>query len=155
MSELEVRIVKLEPMRVVSAYGFGPSPEGIASDKMNAFLKSKGMLEGYGKDFISYGFNNPNPSAGSPNYGYEIWVPVTQAVEPDGDIRVVEFEGGLYAVTRFTNLEKIGQVWGELVRWRENSKYKKAFHQWLEGMLNPSEMDMTKYTFDLYLPISE
>ena len=155
MSELEVRIVRLEPMRVVSAYGFGPSPEGIASDKMNAFLKSKGMLEGYGKDFISYGFNNPSPSSGSPNYGYEIWVPVPQALEPDGDIRVVEFGGGQYAVTRFTNLEKIGEVWGELVRWRENSKYKKASHQWLEGLLNPREKDMTKYTFDLYLPISE
>jgi len=155
MSELEVRIVRLEPMRVVSAYGFGSSPEGIASDKMNAFLKSKGMLEGYGKDFISYGFNNPNPSAGSPNYGYEIWVPVPQDVGPEDDIRVVEFEGGLYAVTRVTNLEKIGQVWGELVTWRENSPYKKAFHQWLEGLLNPKEKDMTKLTFDLYLPISE
>jgi len=155
MSELEVRIVRLEPMRVMSAYGFGPQPETIAHEKLGAFLKSQGMLEGYGKDFISYGFNNPNPSAGSPNYGYEIWVPVPQDVEPEDDIRVVEFEGGLYAVTRLTNLEKIGQMWGELVTWRENSPYKKAYHQWLEGLLNPKETDMMKFTFDLYLPISE
>ena len=155
MSKLDVRIVRLEPMRVVSAYGFGPEPEGIAADKMNAFLKSKGLHDGYGTKCLQYGFNNPNPSAGSPNYGYEIWVTVPPEIEPEGDIRVVEFEGGLYAVTRFTDLEKIGQVWGELVKWRENSAYKKACHQWLEGLLNPMETDMAKLTFDLYLPISE
>ena len=30
MSDLEVRIVKLEPMRVVSFLGFGESPEELA-----------------------------------------------------------------------------------------------------------------------------
>ena len=155
MSELDVRIVRLEPMRVVSAYGFGPQPETIAHEKMNAFLKSKGMLDDYGTKYLHYGFNNPNPSTGSPNYGYEIWVTVPAEIEPEGDIRVVEFEGGLYAVTRFTDLDKITKVWGKLVKWRENSQYKKAFHQWMEGLLNPTETDYSKFTFDLYLPISE
>ena len=43
MSKLEVRIVTLEPMRVASAYGFGPSPEEIAWEKMLAFAKKKGF----------------------------------------------------------------------------------------------------------------
>jgi DNA gyrase inhibitor GyrI len=155
MDKLDVRIVNLEAMQVASAYGFGPSPESMAHEKMNAFLKSKGLWEGYGTHYKHFGFNNPSPSAGSSNYGYEIWVTIPPEVEPQGDIRIVSFGGGLYAVTRFTDLEKITQVWGQLVRWRENSRYYPAHHQWLENLLNPQETDFTKYTFDLYLPIRE
>ena len=155
MSKLDVRIVKLEPMLVASAYGFGPSPEGMAGDKMMAFLKAKNLLEGYGTKHRHFGFNNPNPAPGSPNYGYEIWVEVEKGTEPQGDIRIVNFPGGLYAVTRFENLDNIGRVWGELVQWREASKYKEAYHQWLEHLHNPLETDPAKYIFELYLPISE
>ena len=155
MSELDVRIETLAPMRAASAYGYGPSPEGIAHEKMSAFLEAKGMLAGYGTTYPHYGFNNPNPSAGSPNYGYEIWVKVPDDVEPQGDIRIQQFEGGLYAVTRFENLENIGRVWGELVQWRANSPYKHAHHQWLEHLLNPLEPDPAKFIFELYLPIAE
>jgi DNA gyrase inhibitor GyrI len=155
MRKLDVRIETLPPMRVASAYGFGPHPEDIAHQKMTAFLKSKGLLEGYGSKILHYGFNNPNPSSGSPNYGYEIWALIPPDVEPEGDIRVVEFNGGLYAVTRFENLDNIGRVWGELVRWRENSPYQHASHQWLEHLLNPLENDPAKFVFELYLPIKE
>jgi len=155
MSELDVRIVHLEWMRLASSYGFGSSPEMIAFEKMNDFLKSKGILEGYGSKYRYYGFNNPDPTPGSPNYGYEVWVTVGPEVEPDGDIRIIDFPGGLYAVTRFEGLEKIGKMWGELVKWRERSPYKEAHHQWLENMINPSETDIGKFIFDLYLPIAE
>ena len=155
MSKLDVRIVKLEPMRMASAYGFGPSPEGLAHEKMTAFLKAKNMLAGYGTKHRHFGFNNPNPSPGSPNYGYEIWVEIEPEVQPEGDIRIVDFCGGLYAVTRFEDLNNIGRVWAELVKWRETSKYREAHHQWLENLINPLETDITKYVFELYLPISE
>lgn len=155
MNKLDVRIVKLEPMRVASAYGFGSAPEGLAHEKMQTFLKAKGLLDGYGTKYRHFGFNNPNPAPGSPNYGYEIWTEIGSDVEPEGDIRIVDFPGGLYAVTRFENLENIGRVWGELAQWREGSKYREAQHQWLENLLNPLETDFTKYVFDLYLPITE
>lgn len=153
MSNLDVRIVNLESMRVAAALGFGKEPEGIAFSKMNAFLKSKGLLDGYGAKYQSYGFNNPNPSPGSPNYGYEIWVTVPEDVEGEGDVSIKHLTGGLYAVTRFENLENIGRIWQELVAWREGSPYKEACHQWLEHLLNPLEADYRKYMFDLYLPI--
>jgi hypothetical protein len=41
--------------------------------------------------------NNPNPSPGSPNYGYEFWMTVAGNT-PEGDITVKDFEGGLHAV---------------------------------------------------------
>ena len=114
MNKLDVRIVQLEPMRVASAYGFGASPEGIAHEKMQTFLKAKSLLDGYGTKYRHFGFNNPNPAPGSPNYGYEIWTEIGSDVQPEGDIRIVDFPGGLYAVTRFENLENIGRVWGNL-----------------------------------------
>ncbi|MEW5872336.1 MAG: GyrI-like domain-containing protein [Chloroflexota bacterium] len=155
MSNLDIRIETLPPMRLISAYGFGPSPEMVAADKMAAFLKAKGLLEGYGSAIPHYGFNNPNPSHGSPNYGYEIWALLPPEVEPEGDLRLVAFNGGLYAVTCFENLENIGRVWGELVQWRESSPYLEASHQWLEHLLNPLEPDPAKYVFELYLPVKE
>src|SRR5512136_1885712 len=103
MSQLDVRTVKLEPMRVASAYGFGPEPEGIASSKLNAWAKPKGLL-GDQEHHPTFGFNNPNPSPSSPNYGYELWMQVGPDAQPEGDITIKNFPGGLYAVTRFTGL---------------------------------------------------
>lgn len=155
MSALNVRIETLPPMRMISAYGYGPQPEDIAMKKMIDFLKAKNLLEGYGSAIPHYGFNNPNPSPGSPNYGYEVWAAVPPEVEPEGDLRVVQFPGGQYAVTRLENLENIGRVWQELVRWVENAAYQcpGASQPCLERLLNPLETDITKFVFDLYLPV--
>jgi len=166
MVNLDVRILRLEPMRVASSYGFGASPEIIAHQKMTAFLEAKNMLQDYGGDYehglgkgrprhIHFGFNNPNPSAESPSYGYEVWVTVELQVEPLGDVRIIDFMGGLYAVTRFENIERIGQVWQELWNWRDHSQFKPAHHQYLENLINPLETDMSEFVFDLYLPIAE
>jgi DNA gyrase inhibitor GyrI len=137
-------------MRVASAYGFGKNPEGQAWEKLQAFLKAKGIQE-----HRTFGFNNPDPSPGSPNYGYELWAIVGHDVEPEGDIRIIGFDGGLYAVTRFTDLNQIGEMWKKLVLWRETSQYKKACHQWLEELLTPAETPIEEYVFDIYLPIAE
>ncbi|RLD11289.1 MAG: hypothetical protein DRI56_01300 [Chloroflexota bacterium] len=153
MNKLDVKIVQLEPMRVISAYGFGAEPEGIAWEKLEAFAHKKGLkMQPEGKS--TFGFNNPNPSKGSPNYGYEVWLPVEKDIEPEDDLRVVDFEGGLYAVTKFKGLQNIGRVWGELAKWRESSKYKCGHHQWLEEMLT-SDVPIEEFVFNLYLPIAE
>jgi len=149
MTDFEVRVERLESMRMVSAYGFGPEPEGIAWEKINAFIKNHEL-----EPTRTFGFNNPNPGKGSPNYGYEIWIPVSDNVMPDGDLRIVDFPGGLYAITTFKGLDNIGEVWRKLVKWKEGSKYKRAYHQWLEELTNPDQKP-EDYVFHLYLPISE
>jgi effector-binding domain-containing protein len=153
MNKLEVRIVRLEPSRVASAYGFGPSPEALAFEKMNTFLRSKDWR--WGGDHPGFGFNNPNPSPGSPNYGYELWLPVSPEVSAEGEITIKDFPGGLYAVTRFEGLSRIGQVWMALVAWREDSPYRCTDGVCLEHLLNPDEPDVEKYLFDLYLPVED
>ena len=153
MSELDVKVVEMPPMRVASAHGFGESPEMLAWEKILAFGGSKGIDVGQARFF---GFNNPNPSPGSPNCGYEQWMTVGPEVEPDGDIAIKEIPARRYAVTRFKGLEKIGQVWQELVLWLEDSPHKKPSH-WTEGLeelLTPLDLPPEEFEFNLYLPIA-
>jgi AraC family transcriptional regulator len=154
MSELEVKIVKLEPLRVAYALGFGTGPELEAWEKILAFGRSKGLLEEPDKARF-FGFNNPDPSPGSPNYGYEQWMVVGDDVEPEGDVKIKDFTGGLYAVTRFEGLENIGEVWKQLAMWREDSPYKVGHHQWLEELLTAVDAPPDEYVFNLWLPIAE
>ena len=100
MSEqkIDVRVVRLEPMRVACVNGYGKEPETIAFNKMLAYVKAAG-LDTDGKPHRFFGYNNPNPSAGSPNYGYDVWVTVDPEAQPEEGVRMIDFPGGLYAVT--------------------------------------------------------
>jgi len=158
MSDLDVRIVKLEPMRVASFHGFGESPEDEAWNKLVAWAKPKGLLHDPQHHRI-YGFNNPNPSPGSPNYGYEFWMVVGPEMQAEGDMEVKDFAGGLYAVT-FCDVQgkpydTIPATWKKLVQWHEKSKYKGASHQWLEEHLDIEGAPEDAFNLNLYMPIAE
>ena len=158
MSDLEVRIVQLEPMRVASLWAFGPSPEIEAWEKLTAWAKPRGLLDDPQSHRI-FGFNNPNPSPGSPNYGYELWIEVGPDVEPERDVRIEAFQGGLYAVTRCEvppdePYRVIPATWKKLVTWREDSPYRGGSHQWLEETV-PIKLPGIEFVLDLYLPIVE
>ena len=154
MNEIEVRIVNLEPLRVASAYGFGRSPEYQAWEKLMAWAKPKGLFGGAHRPRI-FGFNNPSPSPGSPNYGYEQWMTVDQDIEPAEGIEIKQFSGGLYAVARCEGVQHITETWKRLVLWREESKYQEASHQWVEECFTPEATRLEDYVFDLYAPITE
>jgi DNA gyrase inhibitor GyrI len=151
-------------MRVASLWAFGESPEDQVWEKLEAWAGPKGLLD-HPEEHPIFGFNNPNPSAGSPNYGYELWIVVGPDVEPEGDVRILDFGGGLYAVARCEvvegDLENIGRTWKRLVAWREDSRYACATHQWLEkSVLIPqwpgtSMSPGVDFVLDLYLPIAE
>jgi AraC family transcriptional regulator len=157
MSDIEVRIVKLPPMRVACVNGFGEGPEGSAFDKMKAWAKAHNLL---GKPYRLFGYNNPDPSPGSPNYGYDVWITVEESVQADDEARIIDFSGGLYAVTRLEVKnpgDEIPATWQKLVKWMENSKYRHGRHQWLEQHIGPLEemSDSQPFTLDLHLPITE
>ncbi len=153
-NELDVRIVRLEPMKVASTYGFGSGPEMIAWDKMREFYHGKGFGSD-GQTHRFFGFNNPNPAPGSPNYGYEQWITVDPEVQPTGEIKVKDFGGGLYAVTH-CKLSHITDVWMQLAAWREKSPYRFGSHQWLEEIItDPLQQEIDgEAEFDLYMPIA-
>ena len=158
MNDLKVKIVKLEPMRVICIDGFGSNPETQAWEKMIAWSKAKGLWDN-GKPKRFFGFNNPDPSPGSPNYGYDVWMTVDQSVQADSDARIVNFPGGLYAVARCQVKapgDDIPNTWKELVAWMEHSRYKHASHQWLEEHIDPQNaVHGENFTLDLFLPITE
>jgi AraC family transcriptional regulator len=157
MSNIDVRIVELPAMRVACVNGFGEGPEGMAFDKMKAWAAAHNLS---GRSYRLFGYNNPDPSPGSPNYGYDVWITVDESVQADADVRIIEFPGGLYAVTRIEVNEPgndIPSAWQQLVKWMENSKYRHGRHQWLEEHIGPlDEMGGEQsFTLDLHLPISE
>jgi DNA gyrase inhibitor GyrI len=153
MSELDVRIVEYGPMRVASVLGYGPSPEELAAEKMLAFLAARGLTF---ENVHWYGFNNPDPSPGSPNYGYEVWATVGPDVEGEGEVTIKEIERRRYAVTRCEGLSTIGDVWRSLVLWFEESPYRKPayWNECLEELLTPPDTPYEAYVFNLHLPVA-
>jgi DNA gyrase inhibitor GyrI len=156
MTLKDVRIVDLPPMRVASALGYGEHPEDQAASMITRFARKIGLEPGR-PGYRTFGFNNPNPSPGSPNYGYEIWLVVGPQVQPEEPITLKDVPGEKYAVTQFTGLSKIGETWRALVAWFEDSPYTRPpnWCRCLEEVVNPAETDPEKWTFNLYLPIAE
>lgn len=154
--ELNVRIVHLPAMRVACVNGYGENPEAIAFEKMCAYVEAKGF-DRDGQEHRFFGFNNPNPSAASPLYGYDVWVTVDENVRSEGEVKVFDFPGGLYAVRSIRPVtgEEIFPAWQELVAWREKSKYRPAQHQWLEEHIGDIRLKFPDLTLDLYMPIAE
>jgi len=156
MSELEVRIVHLPPMRVAIFRAFGDGPELEAWAKVYAWAQEKGWLNSATGTRV-FGFNNPDPSPGSPNYGYEWWLVVSTDEEIGGGVEEKQFPGGRYAVTRCKGAHNITQTWHRLATWVDNSSYSASRHQWLEEHLGPlcEELDVGGLLLDLHFPIAD
>ena len=156
LTDIDVRLVEIEPMRVASIWGFGKEPELIAFAKLDKWARPRGIRENPDQHRI-FGFNNPDPYPGTPNYGYEIWVEVGPEEEPVDDVRIIRFDGGLFAVARCEvptgEYDVIGATWKKLVAWREDSDYKWGHHQWLEQNIT-SDRPGIEFILDLHLPIA-
>ncbi len=155
--DLEVRIVKLESMRVASFHALGKTPENDAYNKLRAWSEPKKLFDNPTK-YPVYGFNNPDPSPDSEEYGYEFWIRMSPDIQPE-DIEVKEFQGGLYAVTttkiQIDPDENMIPAWKKLIDWvKSNSNYKFGRHQFLEKHLNPWAPP-EDFILDLYCPIEE
>jgi AraC family transcriptional regulator len=158
MENQDIRIVNLPAMKVVSFYAFSSGPETEAWEKMVVWAKAHSYWHETPATRI-FGFNNPDPSAGSPNYGYEFWLTIDPDVQSDHQTTVKEFSGGMYGVLRCdvpsNPWEIIPASWGILVKWLESSHYKHGNHQWLEEHLSRSETIDQGFILDLYIPIVE
>ena len=161
--EIQVEIVHLEPMTVASVQAISKTPEDDAWKKMVAFAEPRGLLTDLKKNPI-FGFNNPNPTAGKEEYGYEFWIRISPETKVEEDVTKKKFDGGLYAVTRcnltkeFTSafLQEHGMLesWARLSEWFKSSGYKKGKHQWLEKSVNPNKPD-EDLLLELHLPIKK
>jgi DNA gyrase inhibitor GyrI len=155
MSNFEVRIERLDPMRIASVRVVSETPERDAWSKMREWAEPLKLLEDVEKNPV-FGFNNPGPAPGRREYGYEFWIRIDPDIQPKGDIQLREFSGGLYAVTKCSLLgdPNILETWKLLWDWVLESKYEHRKTHELEKPLNPlsPEEDLI---LDLYLPIEE
>ncbi|RPH36774.1 AraC family transcriptional regulator [bacterium] len=156
MDNLAVQLIRLEPMRVATAYGFGENPEELAWQALVAWASPKCLLDDLEAHPI-FGLNNPYPGPDSPKYGYEFWLKVGPEVEPEGYIRVEEFFGGLYAVTRCEvkgHPEVIPETWQKLAQWCGENRHPLGHHPALERFLS-SPGDLEDLVLNLCCPIWE
>ena len=150
---MDVTITRLGPMYYASAYGFGESPELVAIENLTAWAGPKGLLKP-GEAEV-YGFNNPFPTETRPRYGYELWLKVPPDTEPEGVIRIGEFFGGRYAVTRCEGAQNIFPTWQQLAAWLETSDYEGTGLPGLEKHVSPFETPFEEYVFELYAPVRD
>ncbi|MBU7013657.1 MAG: effector binding domain-containing protein [Theionarchaea archaeon] len=163
MKKLNVEIVTLEPMHVASVQVISETPEHDAWKKMRAWAEPKGLLEDI-EEHPVFGFNNPNPSPGKKEYGYEFWIQVEPDVKSEGAVKIKKINGGKYAVTTCNLKEELEseffkengylESWKRLAEWVENSKYRYGSHQCLEKAHDPDASD-ENLILDLYCPIEE
>ena len=148
---MDVRIVELQPLRVASVLGYGTEPEMLAWNQMFAWAGEHHLFD---QPHRLFGFNNPSPSVGSPQYGYEVWITVGADVQADNVAQIKQFGGGKYAVTRVTGVDNIAPTWQEFVKWREASGVQQGTHQWLEEHIRVgAEVAPDEMVLDLYMPI--
>jgi len=162
VKEMEVRLQKLETMRAAHAHALSDTPEEDAWKKIEEWAKPKGLLEdGVGTRVFG---RNTYPTDSPEPHGYEFFLTVSPDVEPEGEIEMGEIPGGLYAVLRFRNLDKIGSAWQQLWKWIEESGYehvgwKKGEHGWVNGFeehLNWHEKKpQNEWVFDLWVQLKD
>ncbi len=150
MPDLNVRIEELEPMRVAYVRIVSESPENDAWEKLKSWADAKGYLGDVRKHPV-FGFNNPSPSPGRKDYGYECWIRVPRAAEAEGEIEMKDFPGGLYAVTTHTGFPN-PDVWMNLWKWVQTSSHEWRKTHELEKPHNPMASH-DEIIFDLFLPI--
>jgi len=162
LGEMEVRLERLETMRAAYTHAFSDTPEVDAGKNIMEWAKSKGLIE---KSIGARLFGrNTHPTDKPEPHGYEFYMTVGPDIESKGDIEIREIPGGLYAVLRFRNLDKIGEAWKKLWKWIKESDYehigwKKGEHGWVDGFeehLNWQEQKPeTESIFDLWVQLKE
>ncbi|MFX0090593.1 MAG: GyrI-like domain-containing protein [Candidatus Hodarchaeota archaeon] len=158
MKDMIIRIVTLKPMRVAYYCAFSKTPEDDASKVMRAFGQPKGLYDNAAKHF-HFGYNNPPPSMSNTPYGYECLITIGSEVKPEGEVKIKDIPGGLYAVVRCQGPPEVNipLTWDYLFNeWlNTNGKYEldEDNEPGLEEIINPLELSPEKWIFDLYLPI--
>lgn len=155
MSDLQVDIISLPPMRVASARAISETPERDAWAKVRAWAEPLGLLSDPDASQV-FGFNNPPPSEDRKEYGYELWIRVEPDAEVAGELEAKDFPGGLYAVTRCRLYGdpkgNVLEVWKRLWDWVGASDYEWRRTHELERPVDPIAPE-EELVLDLYLPI--
>jgi DNA gyrase inhibitor GyrI/DNA-binding HxlR family transcriptional regulator len=154
MEEIEVEIMRLEPMRVASFHALSEAPEEEAAKMLVDWAQPWELLEDP-EEHPVYGFNNPDPKPGDTVRGYEFWIRVDPGFEAD-DAVMKDYPGGLFAVTRVhvkDPWQDIPPAWGRLMDWVEASEYELDPRVCFEKTLDVQSEG--EFILDLYCPLKD
>ena len=151
MNDLNVRMIDLPVLHVAATLGFGAEPEAQAWQLLWEWVKEQ-ELEATVTERRFFGFNNPDPHPGSPNYGYEQWMTVEAAATGTKNVTITEIPAGRYAVLRCPGIPN-PVIWRRLVQWCEEHGDVIARRNCLEELLTPTAL-IEQWEFDLYLPLA-
>ena len=146
-----VMIVKIDPIRVAVCNRISKSPEKDSYEVLRAWSEPKGLL----KDPVKYplfGRNNPNPSPGKKEYGYDFMLAIPADMKIDGEMKEGEIPGGTYAVVR-THFELITDMWIWLYNWTKEKGYKPTGNAYEEHILGVDIEQPMNMLFDLWLQL--
>jgi DNA gyrase inhibitor GyrI len=153
MKEIPVRLITLEPMSLICFNGYGTEPENVALHLLKQWATE------HSQQGRIFGYNNPDPAEGSPNYGYDACMVVDANTEPVEGARIRHLDKGLYAVLNCPVKEPwvdIPAAWQSLVQWADANDYSLGSHQWFEEHLaTKNNDDEVIFTLDLYMPIKQ
>jgi DNA gyrase inhibitor GyrI len=150
MDRPDFRIEQLPPMRVARFHAMGSHPELKAWAQLRKWAEPRGLLADADRHPV-FGFNNPSPSPGRDEYGYEFWIRIDSGAADDGGVETMAFPGGWYAVTTQHGFPR-PDVWLQLFESARLAACRYRATNELERPHDPlaPEADMV---FDLYLPI--
>ena len=148
----EVRIEKLPSMRVARFHAFSPSPEAEAWSALKAWAEPRGLLKDAAAHPV-FGFNNPSPSPGRKEYGYEFWIRLGPEAPAESGMATLDFPGGWYAVTTCHGFPNPA-MWMQLFNWVHHSPHGYRQTHELEHPHDPLAPE-SEMVFDLYLPVEE
>ncbi|NHJ05588.1 MAG: ArsR family transcriptional regulator [Candidatus Heimdallarchaeota archaeon] len=119
---LRVHYETLPPMRVACFHVISKTPENDASKKMSKWMKENNIFFDSEKH-PTFGFDNPRPTQGKEEYGYEFWLKVEDDFEPKDDVKLKDIPSFYYVVTTCWRLTDIGRDWMHLDRWIREHDY--------------------------------
>ncbi len=146
----KIKVIRdLPAMRVASFAGIGRSPEMDALGKMHDWAGKSGILD---CPYRIFGFNNPPPSEGKPEYGYEVWITLPEGFECE-DARMIEMPPRTYAVMHAV-LSEIEISWRHFSKWLSLGRYEYSGGNCLEEHLAEiGDHGKREPEFDLYMPV--
>ncbi len=154
-STMDVRIERLEPMRVAFVRHIGPYNQASeAWEKLCTRLGSEGLLGGDVR-FVGVCYDDPEVTTPE-NVRYDACVTVDEDFEGQADLGVQTIGGGEYAVvTHFGPYEGLGRTYAELYgRWMPQHGRQPRSEPCLEFYLNdPEGADPEDLLTDIYAPL--
>lgn len=159
-----VKIVQLPRFRAVSFHAKdSETPEEEAWAKLRSWAEPRRLFDNPTLHQV-FGRNNPMPIDQPRLRGYEFWITIPDDFALEGDVSVVDFPGGLYAVVTSKGIEQMQSNWQKLIDWVQNHQeytfgypegydYPNQPSLELEHHLEPYAVGQGLSLIDYYFPI--